>query len=94
MSSYFELQRALIDVGTSAGLSQTDARGYVVSLLGMLADTASHTPAQSFDALVESHQTKGGLNERVRAELLSKGWFDVPGVAMRATTGLGYKTLG
>jgi pyrroline-5-carboxylate reductase len=94
MSSYFELQRALIAAGTAGGLSETDARGYVVSLLGMLADTAKHTPVQSFDALVEEHQTKGGLNERVRAELLEKGWFDMPGVAMRATTGLGYKTLG
>src|SRR4051794_40894028 len=30
MSSYYELQRALIDAGTAVGLSQTDARGFVV----------------------------------------------------------------
>ena len=57
---------------------ESDARGYVVSLLGMLADTAQHTPDASFGSLVAEHQTKGGLNERVRATLLEQGWFDVP----------------
>ena len=94
MSTYFELQRALIDVGTGAGLSESDSRGFVVSLLGMLADTAQHTPVQSFGKLVEEHQTKGGLNERVRAALLGQGWFDVPAAALHETTTLTYKKLG
>ena len=94
MSSYYELQRALIDAGTGAGLSQSDARGFVVSLLGMLADTAQHTPDAAFDKLVEEHQTKGGLNERVRAELLREGWFDRPRAALNATTTIGRKSLG
>ncbi len=94
MSSYYELQRALIDVGTSAGIDETDARGFVVSLLGMLADTAQHTPDSAFGSLVEEHQTKGGLNERVRATLLEQGWFDAPRAALNATTTLSYKKLG
>lgn len=94
MSSYYELQRALIEVGTGAGISETDARGFVVSLLGMLADTAQHTPDATFGRLVEDHQTKGGLNERVRATLLEQGWFDMPRAALNATTTMGYKTLG
>ena len=94
MSSYYELQRALIDAGTSAGISQSDARGFVVSLLGMLADTAQHTPDAAFGSLVEGHQTKGGLNERVRATLLEQGWFNAPRVALNATTTIGYKKLG
>lgn len=94
MSSYYELQRALIDVGTGAGISQSDARGFVVSLLGMLADTAQHTPDAAFGSLVEEHQTKGGLNERVRATLLEQGWFDAPRTALNATTTLSYKKLG
>jgi pyrroline-5-carboxylate reductase len=94
MSSYYELQRALIDVGTGAGLSQTDSRRFVVSLLGMLADTAQHTPDAVFGMLVEEHQTKGGLNERVRAALLAQGWFDQPQAALHATTTLSYKKLG
>jgi len=94
MSSYYELQRALVDVGTSAGLSPTDARKYVVSLLGMLADTAQHTPDASFGSLVAEHQTKGGLNERVRANLLAAKWFDTPAAVLRETTTLNYKKLG
>lgn len=94
MSSYFELQRALIDVGTDAGLSLSDARGFVVSLLGMLADTAQHTPDAAFGQLAQEHQTKGGLNERVRATLLEQRWFDQPRAALNATTTLGYKKLG
>ena len=94
MSSYYELQRALIDVGTGAGISPSDARGFVVSLLGMLADTAQHTPDAAFGSLVEEHQTKGGLNERVRAALLEQGWFDAPRAVLNATTGLSYKKLG
>src|SRR3569832_1526962 len=58
MSSYFELQRALSDVGIGAGIAEADARGFVLSLLGMLADTAQHTPADAFNRLVEEHQTK------------------------------------
>ena len=94
MSSYFELQRALIEVGTGAGLPEADARRFVVSLLGMMADTAQNTPAEDFGRLVEEHQTKGGLNERVRAALLAEGWFERPRAALNATTTMGYKTLG
>ena len=46
------------------------------------------------DRLVEEHQTKGGLNERVRATLLAKGWFDVPAAVLKETTTLSYKKLG
>jgi pyrroline-5-carboxylate reductase len=94
MSSYYELQRALIDVGTGAGLAASDARGFVVSLLGMLADTSQHTSGAAFYKLVEDHQTKGGLNERVRATLMEQGWFDAPRAALNTTTTLGYRKLG
>lgn len=94
MSTYYELQRALIAVGTSAGIAESDARGFVVSLLGMLADTAQQTPDAVFGRLVEEHQTKGGLNERVRATLLEQGWFDMPRAALSATTSLSYRKLG
>ena len=94
MSTYYELQRALIDAGMAAGLPEADARGYVVSLLGMLADTAQRTPEALFGKLVEEHQTKGGLNERVRAKLLEAGWFNTPAAVLRETTSLSYKKLG
>jgi pyrroline-5-carboxylate reductase len=94
MSSYFELQRALIEVGTDAGLPEADARRDVVSLLGMLADTAQRTPPEFCARLVEEHQTKGGLNERVRAALIARGWFAVPRAALNETTTLSYRKLG
>jgi pyrroline-5-carboxylate reductase len=94
MSSYFELQEHLIGVGTSAGLSETDARNYVVSLLGMMADTSRYAHPANFGSLVAEHQTKGGLNERVRQTLLDAGWFDQPRAALNATTSLSYKRLG
>ena len=94
MSSYYELQRALINAGTTAGLSRSAVRGYVVSLLGMLSATAQHTPEAQFGALVDEHQTQGGLNERVRAKLLEAGWFGVPAAVLKETTLLSYKKLG
>ena len=59
----------------------------------MLAHEAQRTPTTAFDGLVEEHQTKGGLNERVRATLLEQGWFEAPRTALSATTTLSYKKL-
>lgn len=81
MSSYFELQQTLVERAVSAGIGRNDARKYVVSLLSMLSGTANLTPPEHFDELVAEHQTKGGLNERVRRYLLDAGWFDVPAKA-------------
>jgi pyrroline-5-carboxylate reductase len=94
MSSYFELQKTLIATAIAGGAAPDDARRFVVSLLSMLADTASRTPAEAFDKLVEEHQTKGGLNERVRDRLLETGWFAAVPEALAATTTLSWKTLG
>jgi len=93
MSSYFELQRTLIERATAAGIPKDDARRYVVSLLSMLAATARDSPDELFDDLVTEHQTKGGLNERVRAHLLAEGWFDAPGEAFAAIAKLSRKNL-
>jgi len=81
MSTYFELQQTLIERAVSSGVGRDEARKYAVSLLTMLSGTANLTPPDLFDELVAEHQTKGGLNERVRRYLLDAGWFDVPGKA-------------
>ena len=81
MSTYFELQHSLIERAVSAGVGRDEARKYVVSLLAMLSGTANLTSPEHFDELVVEHQTKGGLNERVRRRLLDAGWFDGPGKA-------------
>jgi len=94
MSSYFELQARLIAIAVAGGASPEEARRYVVSLLGMLADTARRTAPDDFGRLVEEHQTKGGLNERVRGRLLVEGWFDKVGVALAAGAALKWTALG
>jgi pyrroline-5-carboxylate reductase len=94
MSSYFELQKTLIETAIAGGAAPDDARRFVVSLLSMLADTAQRTPAEDFDGLVEEHQTKGGLNERVRNRLLETGWFVAVPEALATTTTLSWKALG
>jgi len=81
MSAYFELQHTLIERAVSAGVGRDEARKYVLSLLAMLSGTANLTSPEHFDGLVVEHQTKGGLNERVRRHLLDAGWFDGPGKA-------------
>lgn len=94
MSSYFELQARLIAIAVAGGASPEEARRYVVSLLGMLADTARRTAPEDFGRLVEEHQTKGGLNERVRGRLLAEGWFDAVPEALAAGAALRWTALG
>jgi pyrroline-5-carboxylate reductase len=94
MSSYFELQARLIATAIAGGAPPEDARRYVVSLLGMLADTARRTAPEDFGRLVEEHQTKGGLNERVRNKLLAEGWFDAVPEALAAAAALSWTALG
>ena len=84
----------LIGIAAAGGAPPEEARRYVVSLLGMLADTARRTAPEDFGRLVEEHQTKGGLNERVRARLLAEGWFDTAGVALAAGAVLRWTALG
>jgi len=94
MSSYFELQAALIRTAEAAGVSEPEACTYVTSLLSMLATTARHTAPEHFAGLVVEHQTKGGLNERVRATLLAAGWFAAPAATFDEINRLGWKKLG
>jgi len=94
MSSYFELQHMLIERAVAAGVGRDEARKYVLSMLAMLSGTANLTPPDRFDELVAEHQTKGGLNERVRRYLLDAGWFDVPGKAFDEIARLRRENLG
>jgi len=94
MSSYFELQAALIGRAVDAGVSEALARTYVTSLLAMLAETGRTAGDEAFPHLVAEHQTRGGLNERVRAHLLAQGWFDGPATAFEAIASLNWRKLG
>ncbi|MFM8239215.1 MAG: hypothetical protein ACKOAW_02745, partial [Actinomycetota bacterium] len=76
MSTYFELQNHVIDWITDHGIDETTASRYIRSELDGLAAVGQVTPESQRRDLPGEFQTKGGLNERVRAGLLDRGWFD------------------
>ena len=76
MSTYYEMQNALIDWITAQGIDEATASRYVRAELDGLAAVGWATPDADRGDLPLEHQTKGGLNERVRARLIEIGWFD------------------
>jgi len=93
MSSYFELQQTLVGSLIGQGVPIETASLYVRSLLAGLAGTAHLTSLDMQSALPGLHQTKGGLNERVRQHLLAAGWFDEPLKAFAGLTRFERKNL-
>ena len=77
MSTYYEMQNQLIAWLAAQGIPQDTASLYIRSLLEGLATVGRVTPEAERADLPFEHQTKGGLNERVRAGLLEQGWFDM-----------------
>jgi pyrroline-5-carboxylate reductase len=76
MSTYYEMQNRLIGWIAAQGIDEQTASRYVRAELDGLAAVGWATPDDQLAALPAEHQTKGGLNERVRAQLLETGWFD------------------
>lgn len=76
MSTYYEMQNALIDWITAQGIDEPTASRYIRAELDGLAAVGWATPDTERRDLPHEHQTRGGLNERVRARLLEAGWFD------------------
>ena len=75
MSTYYEMQNSMIDWAVGRGLDRSTSALYVRSLLEGLAAAGRHADEAELDALPAGHQTKGGLNERVRAGLMADDWF-------------------
>ena len=76
MSSYYEMQNSIIDWAVERGLDRSTSALYVRSLLEGLAVAGRHADEAELDAMPAEHQTKGGLNERVRAGLMADDWFE------------------
>lgn len=76
MSTYYEMQNALISWIVDQGIDEETASLYVRSELEGLAAVGKATAEAERGDLPAEHQTKGGLNERVRAALLEAGWFE------------------
>jgi pyrroline-5-carboxylate reductase len=82
MSSYYEMQNAIIRWLDSRAVAPDLATHYVASLLGGLA--AIGLDASQNGGIIDpaDYETKGGLNERGRSYLRDAGWFDEVGWAL------------
>lgn len=88
MSSYFELQNALTTWLVGRDVEAERASLYVRSMLSALSGIALETPGAETAGLPPAHETKGGLNERVRRLLTRQGWFDAAGGALASLQSL------
>jgi pyrroline-5-carboxylate reductase len=93
MSTYFELQQSLACWLEEQGVSRRNASVYVRSMFAGLANTAMHTPFEGQSELSARHETKGGLNERVRRHLREQGWFKEPTEPLERLQGLARSSL-
>jgi pyrroline-5-carboxylate reductase len=75
MSTYYEMQNSIVDWAVGRGLDRSMSALYVRSLLEGLAVVGRRADEAHLDALPAEHQTRGGLNERVRAGLMADDWF-------------------
>jgi pyrroline-5-carboxylate reductase len=75
MATYFRFADTAAQWMSGQGVAPEQAERYVRQLLWGLAGTAMASPASSLAELVQEHQTRGGLNEQVRAHLDGKGLF-------------------
>ena len=76
MSTYYEMQNRIIDWMAARGVEREVAAQYILSELEGLAAVGKATPVERLGDLPDEHQTRGGLNERVRRTLSEQGWFE------------------
>lgn len=76
MSSYFELQRTVVDWLVSTGLPEQTSHDYVTSQLLALATEGRTTAPADRASLPVEHETPGGLNEQVRRALTETGTYE------------------
>lgn len=93
MSSYFELQNALISWLGQRGVTDENAGAYVRAMLFALSSTAYSASEAELDHLPVEHETKGGLNQKVRQKLQGLGWFDQPARCFDEILGLERSSL-
>jgi len=93
MSTYFELQNALIAWLVQSGVPADQASLYVRAILRGLSGTGYRTSDAELPGLPLEHETKGGLNQRVRQGLKDRGWFDQPAECFREILNLNRASL-
>jgi pyrroline-5-carboxylate reductase len=93
MSTISRLQKALIDWKIAHGVPPHQATAYVHSLLHAVAKISARAEESTLTGLPQAHETPGGLNYRVRLWLEERGWFDMLGFALTATSQLKGESL-
>ncbi len=76
MAPYFELLEAVSCWLRDQGIDSTAADVYTGSLFRAIAEQSTQPTGEGFAALVRQHTTLGGINEQMRRELLSAGFYD------------------
>jgi pyrroline-5-carboxylate reductase len=84
MSTYFQFQNTIVDWLETRGVDAVSASGYVASMLDALAATGLANQGAARMALPGLHETKGGMNERCRRDLMASGWFSEVTTALDA----------
>ena len=88
MSTFYAVQAVISRWLMAQGASRAWAENYVRSMQQALAQTGAARQGASED-LVAEHETRGGINERVRLRLAHAGWFDALGSALDGLANIG-----
>ena len=75
MATYFRFLETAVKWLSEQGVPLEQADRYVRQLFWGLAGTALASAQRSLGELADEHQTRGGLNEQVRAHMEGKGMF-------------------
>ncbi len=75
MASYFRFCDAACAWVADQGVATAQADRFIRQMALGLADTAMTSPDRTLRELADEHQTRGGLNEQVRAYLEDRGLF-------------------
>ncbi|MDQ0391388.1 NAD(P)-binding domain-containing protein [Labrys monachus] len=87
MSSHFAMQNRMVDWLSSRSVAPDVATRYVRSMFAGLAAIGLDGLDRGEQLDPAHHETKGGLNERVRSHLASAGWFDEVATALDIVEG-------
>ena len=76
MAPYFELLESVSAWVRAQGVDAVDADAYTGSLFRAIAEKSTLPQGEGFEELVNEHATRAGINEQMRRELLTAGFYD------------------
>ena len=76
MAPYFELLESVSAWLRAQGVEAAQADTYTGSLFRAIAEKSTRPSGEGFGELAAEHATRAGINEQLRRELLTVGFFD------------------